>query len=741
MMKTEQLLTKVPPRLVLDHYWNVLDIIDSRLFFDLDSFLRGEEYQRKEEFTASDITVFLSKEIQRSDISPLYRRLCLRSQEIIPEITSKLLSLGLLVKQDNLYRKCDEYSELHRIIKNKMRSAKKLLAWSAWHLSLGKPASFTLHELLPELSYQEEDYIEEIQHLQVFVEKRWLNLLEKHDGGWLLSQEPQFPKKPVLLMNLQDRLHVAIASLSKQGDKFRTEEILSKIRELEATSIRKLAKSIGLIQQQEKWCVDQSTLDSIKGIVLGEAKKRPFYGIIIVRNPYFKLLGTQSRTLYVDIPNSYLFSLVKQFQDVAHSYRDNPKEMLKQTRELANIENRKLARKWGKWISFNIRKNAFLNKPFGLRINIDWKEFDSFIKDFSQRSLSLKDKYEYMLNCRALSLTLVMRGELERTQADVKEICTDEIMEINNHVNNLVEALKKIKDYLYNISRTRKTIPREPSTLQYLPEMISTVRTLGFIVEHGTLPACYREMRKVLENLSWMMFDDLLFYKTSILKTPQRDEIDIPNPYGLISREWYNWARGTNCFIKDLSELKDSMSPLVDSISSYSQRQRKNWSEQQIQQALFRLLASSLFLLLVGKTTKVDMKARRHVLTWEVNKLLPLAKEELRAVLKELGEDTPDALWIDNIIMHLARKFSSNEVVAPYPTNEFVMGFTSKILRNETLKIKYDEYSHFVHSYFTSWHIFPFSSVLEFKVFNYEFSMFADCAQQLLDTYLKELFD
>lgn len=81
----------------------------------------------------------------------------------------------------------------------------------------------------------------------------------------------------------------------------------------------------------------------------------------------------------------------------------------------------------------------------------------------------------------------------------------------------------------------------------------------------------------------------------------------------------------------------------------------------------------------------------------------------------------------------------SSKIIPPYPSNAFVLGFVSKVLSGDLVK-PYKEYSHFVHSYFTSWHIFPFSSVLEFKIFNHEFSVFSGIIRQLIDTYLEELF-
>ncbi|MHA1431507.1 MAG: hypothetical protein ACTSRV_14110, partial [Candidatus Freyarchaeota archaeon] len=83
---------------------------------------------------------------------------------------------------------------------------------------------------------------------------------------------------------------------------------------------------------------------------------------------------------------------------------------------------------------------------------------------------------------------------------------------------------------------------------------------------------------------------------------------------------------------------------------------------------------------------------------------------------------------------------TSDEVIPPYPSNKFVLELVQEALGSDLLQRKYNEYSHFVHSYFTSWHIFPFSSVLEFKILKHELSIFADIIREMIDLYLKELF-
>jgi hypothetical protein len=118
-----------------------------------------------------------------------------------------------------------------------------------------------------------------------------------------------------------------------------------------------------------------------------------------------------------------------------------------------------------------------------------------------------------------------------------------------------------------------------------------------------------------------------------------------------------------------------------------------------------------------------------------------LAVEDMKNVQKDLERKRLskfDDILVEELIDMIIGK--SLKIVPPYPSPEFVLGFVSKVLSIELLE-PYKEYSQFVHSYFTSWHIFPFSSVLEFKVFRHELSIFARILIQLINSYLRELFD
>jgi hypothetical protein len=658
---------------------------------------------------------------------------------IIEELVNELVRLGLLTKDGEVFKKTDDFSQLYYILKHRIKkSLRRYVAWVILYLTFQKKrTSFSTTELVSLLSYLDDDYIAEMHYLIKWKENGWVKLLKKSDSEWELLEEPYVPSIPILLASIDDRLSYAILEISKTKDKFRTEEVIEKLHELEQKNAEKFLKNFGLKFENGKWQINDIILESIKKLFKAEVKPWPSLGVIVSKNPYFKL---QSRKMYVDVPNTTISNFLNELIRICYQHKDDQEKMYEEAKVLAKSFNQSLENYFGRWLLFVIRKQNFGPKPLGIQIKIDWRHFYSFLDSFPKKEIPLKDKYSYLLDCRAPSLKLVLRGGLENVQNEVKEVCVEEIIQIRQNLENLGYRINEIKDYLFKITSYRRTIPIEPSTLEYFPEMISTLNALILLVEKGTIPACYREMRKVLENLSWVIFDDILLYRTTLIRKRKYD-MELIIPYRSVSKEWYDWAiQEKQLLLRNLSELESKVKNLSEIIYFYGENGGYLWDKKEIQKILFKRISYPLFLLLTGIDIQVPKKLEETVPHYEVEVLKSLAVEDLKNVLRDLGhtrKSKSDNALADKIINTLAGKTS--KIVAPYPSNEFVLEFVSKILYSNLLE-PYREYSQFVHSYFTSWHIFPFSSVLEFKIFKQELSIFIEILSQLINSYLKELF-
>jgi hypothetical protein len=214
----------------------------------------------------------------------------------------------------------------------------------------------------------------------------------------------------------------------------------------------------------------------------------------------------------------------------------------------------------------------------------------------------------------------------------------------------------------------------------------------------------------------------------------------IPIPYKSVSREWYEWASQEKLMIRKLKDIENKIKKLAEVVYLRRKGKGEYLEQKQIEEIFFKRISYPLFLLLTGASVRVSDELEELIPQYEVETLRHLAIEDLKNVLKDLGHERPsksDDALVEELINTIAGEDS--KIVPPYPSPEFVLGFVSKTLSVELLE-PYKEYSQFVHSYFTSWRIFPFSSVLEFKIFKHELSIFSTILMQLINSYLKKLF-
>jgi len=731
--EVEKLFVLTTPKLLLNHYWEILDLIAWRIFV-------GQE--EKNHFTLSNLKEKILTDIQSSKSNPIRYRECLNSMKVADEVVNKMVKSGLLIKKENTFIKSDVFSTIFYLLKTRIKnSAKKRVAWALFYLYKKGLTHFSTTEIIRVLSYSDEECEEEIPYLVKWENNRWISLLEKCDEGWKLLRTPYRPSKSILLVDINYRLHASISKLSNLKDRFTTREIIKKLREIESKNLERILSRFGLKNEKGKWFIDSKIYEKIRKILLTEVeiKRWPLFGIIPSTNPYFKIEG-RAHNIYVDMPNMLIAQFLDNLYKLSKKYGNDLKTLREEALKVKDEFNKIFKETVGNWISLSIRRETWGKRPMGIQIKIDWKQFFTFLDNFAKKEISLKEKYSYLLNCRAPSLTLVLRGDLERVRYEVKEVCKGEIEQICKKLEELINKIDEIKDYLFKISSYRKTIPIEPATLEYFPEMISTLGALVVLIKNGTIPSCYREMRKILENLSWVIFDDLLFYKM-ISPRKKKHGMELPLPYRHVSKEWYEWASQNNLIVRNLRELERKAKNLVEIIYFYSKSKGYGWKKKQIERVFFETLSYPLFLLLTGIETHVPKKLEHLIPCYKVKTLEELTIENLENILRDLKcsryLSKSDRALINKLINSL--EMGQSLIVPPYPSNEFVLGFVSKVFSNNLLKL-YKEYSHFVHSYLTSWHIFPFSSVLEFKIFRNELSIFTEALLQILNSYLEQLF-
>jgi len=311
--------------------------------------------------------------------------------------------------------------------------------------------------------------------------------------------------------------------------------------------------------------------------------------------------------------------------------------------------------------------------------------------------------------------------ELERVQKIVKELSQKDIEEILEEINNCIHDLERTRKKLTRISKRNDA---HLMVLFYLLQMVESLRALKFLIERGCISSCYREMRYILENLAWNMMADILLFRE--LKETREIGLFI-NPYAEVAKEWFEEAKKLRATINNINDFKKMTKKFLDEIDV-----KENIDK--LEEVIFHNISYSIFLLLTGRFLHEEEKkkiSKEFIPIYTTSDLLKIAKRRLESIFK----DQP------KIVNGFLTKFSKQDDIIPsYPSTTFVLSFIDRLFSTK-LQYMYDEYSFFTHSYFASWHIIPFSSVLEFKILKEEIKKFVNTITELLKKYVDELKD
>ncbi|KXB01390.1 hypothetical protein AKJ41_01715 [candidate division MSBL1 archaeon SCGC-AAA259O05] len=151
-----------------------------------------------------------------------------------------------------------------------------------------------------------------------------------------------------------------------------------------------------------------------------------------------------------------------------------------------------------------------------------------------------------------------------------------------------------------------------------------------------------------------------------------------------------------------------------------------------------------LFIVLSGTETNDFEKVKKFVHPFKPIDLEPFVRYTLGNVLRGLKNERNlgklDREFLEKV-SESAVDDNSNYIVPPFPSNEYILDYLHDVwhdsLENKLTRF-YKQYSYFVHSYIHSWQIYPFSSVLEFKILKMEIKDFFNTINDLVEVYLKE---
>ena len=469
----------------------------------------------------------------------------------------------------------------------------------------------------------------------------------------------------------------------------------------------------------------------------------PVFGILknypVKYNPYFKI---QSRKLYVDVPNEYFLFYITHLSEIANSVEGDIDKMYIEFKKFTEKVNNNWLGEEIPWLRFVVRRETVRDRPIGIHIQvrIKWDKFFEFLENFPENNeLSLSEKYGYLFTCRRAGLIIALRdreSRIEGTQKMVEALVEKDIDKMLILLDSFCKSLEMYKTKLLRLAR-RKNV--DLLTVEYFPEMISTISSIRNMISNGVVTPCYREMRKILENLCWALFNDVMCLRSVNLaaKLKIHDPIHIHTPYVRISQEWYAKSNELGHTLRHLGDLYKYMKNTIEALYFYSKLKNYSWSKKSIKETIFSNLDYSL---IISLTSSCEEKYPKSIPSVDAEQLRMILNKSIDVILSRLKKkslsksDKKFSMELTNEILN-----NKKELVPAFPSNSFVIQFISK---NAKLNAKlnliefYKNYSFFVHSYPFSWQTFPYSSVLEYKILMTEINKFKSAVLYILDSII-----
>ncbi|MFB6216696.1 MAG: hypothetical protein ABEJ72_06990 [Candidatus Aenigmatarchaeota archaeon] len=405
-------------------------------------------------------------------------------------------------------------------------------------------------------------------------------------------------------------------------------------------------------------------------------------------------------------------------------------------------------------------KRGWRGEPyFGVQLSsLNRDAFQDFLDDLAtSEEASLEDKYQYLMMSKSPKLEVESKSTREsqesiyRVQQAVKEEISSEQQSIEEELDHFLSNLSDWQDELQTYWQRRlwQSFGTFPTTHLYLMEMETILKDIKSMVQRGSFPPCYREMRKLLENLSWAVFDDLLFINADYYRyfNGEPEPEQVVRPFFNANQEWYDWNQGV-----ESKDFKKERNNLRDRILEQCQKSRLRYHEKydvskpEITELLKKEIGYPLYITLSGVELDDKEEVEDFARPYEAEDLKPLVKLNLEGILKELKQGNAlgklDQEFVSDTADHLLES-EEQYIVPPFPSNKRVIKYLDKLwareLDNELYSF-YSEYSFFIHSYRTSWQLFPYSSVLEFKIFESEIRDFRKTVTDLVEIYLENCY-
>ena len=358
------------------------------------------------------------------------------------------------------------------------------------------------------------------------------------------------------------------------------------------------------------------------------------------------------------------------------------------------------------FIKIQVQKNINSKKPVLFGYYMNWKKFSKFIENFPiSDKITLEDKYKYIVACKysgadlSTDFILQLRNYQSAITKDSYKSFKEGFENVTNIIiNSINNTLDGLKEFLIGKLEEGKKEKYSSEILDFIPDVISSIDTIKILAVNGYISSCYREIRSLIERISYVILDEYLITNSSKLGVNDKYII---LPLLNINSRWRSKQEK-----KEIRKIDDLLEEIKDG-------NRKK----EILDILLKNMSVEMYVALAGKP--ID-KRDDYTPVLEIDKIKDGIKE-----IKKIADIQNNDLKKNLILLVNELNNKWNNSIAgefPFPASNFVFRFLGKVFGKDlkALESIWNNYSLFIHPYIFAWEVMPKTSVIEYRVFEYE---------------------
>jgi hypothetical protein len=460
----------------------------------------------------------------------------------------------------------------------------------------------------------------------------------------------------------------------------------------------------------------------------------PLQRPITKESKYFRF---KNKHLYLDIPNPSITNIYEEILNKCENLSDEDLAY-KCAEDIVNGANLRLSNYFNKFkendsnvevfFRLTIQKNKNSNKHILFGYYLNWKKFSSFIDCFSKSDkISLEEKYRYISSCKysgsELSSNTILlfrdaNGILDNdANKEFREKFNSSIdmtlISIHNTLDGLISFLtKKLKDGKRNNYGS--------FILDFIPDIITELDAIKLLSKNGFISSCYREIRSLVERMSWVILEEYL--ELNSFKLWNIENKELPAPLLNINSKWRE------------SDQKQNLLKITDLIPVNIKPPLNNNQKSKLIKLLLKNMSIEMYVALAGKPSNDCNNSKIPFL--DINLI--------RKGIDEVAECIQNQNYLENIsneVINNLRQKWENSLCGdfPFPTSNFIFEFLNKIFdkKLDAIQSVWHRYSLFIHPYLFTWEVLSNTSVIEYKIFEHELQN----PEKIIEIELESLFE